>query len=404
MQKSHRYACVAVSSFQASPRAEHKIAGFDVDLMELECDTLLIRNKWQIDFHRDEVPLAACQQGGFDARCSFSCRGGFQCHVELPSSREHISVSQPRKARDVGRSAAARHITFVGPSLSEGGAERERSERAFACSVRSVDRQRDVAASQPAARSAKFSLPPCARPRRGPARGRGPRRRSRGCARLGTVEGSADACELLWRDARTTIEDSDRRSPRRPSPPPRPCRHISAHCRSGCGARGGAGSAARRAVRTVGWKVTAGRARDNPRRRRRRARNVRRSRTARATGRTRARVRMSSSIAVISSMVAIIRSRSSSGSTLSARMRSEASGVRRSWPIAPSMRSFSSSRATTRAFIALKARMARRRSAGPRGSTATGSPRPPKPPPRGEVAQRPREPSAISSAAPRTSR
>ena len=44
----------------------------------------------------------------------------------------------------------------------------------------------------------------------------------------------------------------------------------------------------------------------------------------------RASVRMSSSVAVISSIVAIIRSRSSSGSTISARIRSEASGVRRS--------------------------------------------------------------------------
>ena len=78
---------------------------------------------------------------------------------------------------------------------------------------------------------------------------------------------------------------------------------------------------------------------------------------------------MSSSIAAISSIVAIIRALVLAGSTLSARMRREASGVRRSWPIAPSMRSFSSSIAPTRALIALKARIARARSAGPRGST-----------------------------------
>ena len=70
--------------------------------------------------------------------------------------------------------------------------------------------------------------------------------------------------------------------------------------------------------------------------------------------------------------------RSASGSMLSARMRSEASGVRRSWPIAPSIRSFSSNIAETRALIALKARMARRTSAGPRGSTCGASPRPSK--------------------------
>jgi hypothetical protein len=52
--------------------------------------------------------------------------------------------------------------------------------------------------------------------------------------------------------------------------------------------------------------------------------------------------------------------------------------VRRSWPIAPSIRSFSSSRAETRAFIALNASIARLRSPGPRGSTTGGDSRPPK--------------------------
>jgi len=93
----------------------------------------------------------------------------------------------------------------------------------------------------------------------------------------------------------------------------------------------------------------------------------------------RASASVSSSIAVISSIVAIIRARSASGSTLSARMRSEAKGVRKSWPIAPSIRSFSSNIAETRALIALKARIARRTSSGPRGSTRGGAPGPPKP-------------------------
>ena len=172
------------------------------------------------------------------------------------------------------------------------------------------------------------------------------------------------------------------------------CRHISAHCRRGCGSRGAAGSAARRsrcgpsaANATVASELAIFLGD-----RRGERRHIGASRTVSRDRPTRASVRMSSSVAVISSIVAIIRSRSSSGSTDSARMRSEASGVRRSWPIAPSVRSFSSSRSTTRAFIALKARIALRRSAGPRGSTddrlvaAAESLRR-----RGEVAQRPRE-------------
>ena len=71
--------------------------------------------------------------------------------------------------------------------------------------------------------------------------------------------------------------------------------------------------------------------------------DVDRARSLSAARPERASASVSSSIAVISSIVAIILSRSASGSMLSARMRSEARGVRRSWPIAPSIRSFSSS-------------------------------------------------------------
>ncbi len=64
--------------------------------------------------------------------------------------------------------------------------------------------------------------------------------------------------------------------------------------------------------------------------------------------------------------------------SISTRMRRQASGVRMSWPIAPSIRSFSSSIAETRSLIALKATSARRTSAGPRSSTCGASPRPSK--------------------------
>ena len=68
---------------------------------------------------------------------------------------------------------------------------------------------------------------------------------------------------------------------------------------------------------------------------------------------SRASDRMSSSVRFMSVIVSIIRVRSVSSSTDSTRTRSAASGVRRSCPIAPSIRSFSSSIATTRRRNAL---------------------------------------------------
>ena len=57
--------------------------------------------------------------------------------------------------------------------------------------------------------------------------------------------------------------------------------------------------------------------------------------------------------------------RSASSSTDSMRTRSAASGVLRSWPIAPSITSFSSSSAAMRASMALCATISRRTSSGP---------------------------------------
>jgi energy-coupling factor transporter ATP-binding protein EcfA2 len=86
---------------------------------------------------------------------------------------------------------------------------------------------------------------------------------------------------------------------------------------------------------------------------------------------SRANDNMSSSVRFISSIVSAIRARSSSSSTDSIRTRSAASGVRRSCPIAPSMRSFSSSIALTRVRKSLNAMISVRTSCGPLSGIAT---------------------------------
>ena len=86
---------------------------------------------------------------------------------------------------------------------------------------------------------------------------------------------------------------------------------------------------------------------------------------------------MVSSSWAISSRVAIAFTRSASGSIVSRRIRIDARGVRRSWPIAPSMTSFSRRRASTRRFMALNAEMALRTSSGPlKGRSPPPSPDP----------------------------
>ena len=163
--------------------------------------------------------------------------------------------------------------------------------------------------------------------------------------RLDPVEGLLDLAELGLGDARAAVGDLDRQ-PRRRGREPRPVRAaiFDRRSRSDCGSRGAADWAGRaRSGAPSGAISTSWPSARNSSTTASASAPMSTARGSSTARPERASASVSSSIAVISSMVAIIRSPSSSGSTLSARIRSEASGVRRSWPIAPSIRSFSSS-------------------------------------------------------------